>query len=141
VSDLPCACTALRKAARAVNRFYDDALAPCGVTTAQFAVLRNLARLGDAPLSRLADALVMDRTSLYRALQPLIGQGWVEVIAGSGRAKLARLTDSGQAAIDNATPAWLGAQAQFIDQFGAEAWSGTAQDLIRVVETASALTS
>ena len=75
----PCACTTLRKAARAVGRVYDEALAGKGMTTAQFAILRHVWRGGSVPLSRLADSLVMDRTSLYRALAPVEAKGWVAV--------------------------------------------------------------
>ena len=67
-----CACTALRKASRAVGRLYDEMLADSGLTTAQFAILRHLARAESLPLSRLADHLVMDRTSLYRGLTPML---------------------------------------------------------------------
>jgi len=67
----PCACTALRKAGRAVSRAYDEALAAHGMSTAQFAILRHVARGAPLALSRLAEQLVMDRTSLYRAVAPL----------------------------------------------------------------------
>src|ERR1044072_3398166 len=78
-----CACTTLRKPAPAVARVYDDALAEAGMTTAQFAILRHIAREQPVPLSRLADSLVMDRTSLYRALAPSAGKGWGEIAHGA----------------------------------------------------------
>lgn len=118
-----CACTALRKATRAVGRLYDEMLADSGLTTAQFSILRHLARAESLPLSRLADHLVMDRTTLYRALTPLLREGWVAVEAsGRGKAKLARLTDSGRAAMLRAEPGWERAQERLIGAFGAEAW-------------------
>src|SRR5262249_5171925 len=64
----PCACTTLRKAARAVTRFYDAAIERAGMTTTQFAVLRAAERAGTVTMSRVADDLVMDRTSLYRTV-------------------------------------------------------------------------
>jgi len=79
-----CACTALKKASRAVSRCYDEALAGTQLTTAQFALIRNLARNGEMPLSRLAEAMVMDRTSLYRALEPLTREGWIAIATKAG---------------------------------------------------------
>lgn len=120
----PCACTTLRKAARAVARVYDEALAGKGMTTAQFAILRHVARGGEVPLSRLADGLVMDRTSLYRALAPLEGRGWVKVAAGAGKAKLASLTPEGRAAMEGAEEDWAAVQARIVDGVGAANWAG-----------------
>src|SRR5437879_13899705 len=73
----PCACTTLRKAARAVTRFYDAAIERAGMTTTQFAVLRAAERAGTVTMSRVADDLVMDRTSLYRTVAPLLREGWL----------------------------------------------------------------
>ena len=47
-----CACTMLRKAARITGRLYDSALAGHGMTTAQFAILRHVARGEPLALSR-----------------------------------------------------------------------------------------
>ena len=41
-----CACARLRKAARAVTQFYDQALKPAGVTPNQFTILATLERSG-----------------------------------------------------------------------------------------------
>src|SRR4051794_30900466 len=99
--DGPCACTTLRKASRAMSRAYEEALEPGGVTATQFAILRVLERAGPRPLSRLADELVMDRTSLYRAIRPLTQAGDVALDAGGrGRAKIAALTVAGRATIE-----------------------------------------
>jgi hypothetical protein len=61
-----CVCTTMRRATRALTRAYDEALAPFGITVQQFAILRDIQRAPSLP--RLAEGLVMDRTSLYRAL-------------------------------------------------------------------------
>ena len=65
-----CACANLRKAARVVTQAYDKALKPTGLRATQFTVIATLATEGDAPLTRLAEALVMDRTTLTRNLKP-----------------------------------------------------------------------
>jgi hypothetical protein len=40
--EAPCACTTLRRAARAVTAAYDAALAPSGLRITQFSILRKL---------------------------------------------------------------------------------------------------
>ncbi|MES2441495.1 MAG: MarR family winged helix-turn-helix transcriptional regulator [Pseudomonadota bacterium] len=125
----PCACTTLRKAARAVGRVYDEALADAGMTTAQFAILRHVARGEPVPLSRLADSLAMDRTSLYRALAPIEAKGWVTVSAGPGKAKLATLAPEGRAAMEGAEGDWAAVQQRIVGTMGAETWAGLEADL------------
>ena len=134
---MPCACTSLRKAARAVSRLYDEAMVGSGLTTTQLAILRSLNRTGTTPLSRLADSLVMDRTSLYRALPPLLGQGLMTVRdADKGRSKLADLTDAGREALAIAAPYWEAAQQTFVEAYGANAWQSLFDSLQTVIATA-----
>jgi len=109
---LKCACSALRKAVRAVDRIYEVRLARANVTATQFTILRALQRHGmPVPLTALAEELVLERTSLYRAMEPLAGQ---KLIAFGGakdkRVKQARLTAAGVGRIDEALPHWKEAQ-------------------------------
>ena len=123
---LPCACTTLRKAARSVSRIYDEALAAVGMNVTQLAILRAIGRAGDGgvALSRLAENLVMDNTSLYRGLGPLIRSRWVLVThAGKGRTKLVRLTVKGQRVTDAAAEPWEAAQSKFVEAFGVKRWA------------------
>ena len=124
--NLPCVCTTLRKAARAISRVYDEALAPAGMNVGQLAILRAIGRADEAgiPLSRLAEALVMDATSLYRALAPLSRLGWVEIAAAkTGRAKLARLTPLGRGVTEAAAAYWEATQAKIVEEFGVDRWA------------------
>ncbi|MES3100615.1 MarR family winged helix-turn-helix transcriptional regulator [Sphingomonas faeni] len=115
----PCVCTALRKASRALTRRYDEHLADSGMTITQFALLQNIARAPDLPLSRLADELVMERTTLYRTLAPLERQGWLSLTTlGTTRVKTAALTDAGREAMQAAVPAWKAAQAEIVKGMG-----------------------
>jgi DNA-binding MarR family transcriptional regulator len=135
---MPCICTTLRKAARAVSRLYDDAIVDAGMSTAQFAVLRNIDRAGELPLSRLAEMLVMERTSLYRMLAPLTRQDWVAIAASPhGRAKIARLTDAGRAAMAGATAHWSRVQADFVESLGQREWAALADALQDIAARAS----
>ena len=139
IGHTPCACTTLRKASRAVTRLYDGALAGQGMTTTQFAILRNLARAdGVLPLSRLAERLVMDRTTLYRTLTPMERAGWVRIVDGEGRAKNACLTDNGRQMMDDANGAWETAQARVRDTLNDGEWERMLVTLTRLTEVAPA---
>jgi DNA-binding MarR family transcriptional regulator len=131
-----CACTTLRKASRAVARVYDDALAANGMTTAQFAILRHIARGEPLALSRLAEQLSMDRSSLYRALAPIEAKGWVTVSAGEGRTKLASLTAGGRAAVEGAEADWDAVQERIVGAMGEEKWMELEAALRAVTELA-----
>ena len=119
----PCVCTALRKAARAVSRVYDEALAGCGMSTAQFAILRHVGRGEPLALSRLAEQLAMDRTSLYRALTPLEAKDWIAVAPGPGKSRLASLTAAGRAAMHNAEDDWQRVQSRITGDMGEAQWT------------------
>ena len=134
-ADLPCACTTLRKASRAVARLYEGHLTRAGLSATQFAILRALERNGTSNLRPLADELVMDRTSLYRAIAPLVRSGLVATgtDAGDARARRAWLTAAGRARIAEALPHWRVAQETFIGRFGADHYAGLIADLRHAV--------
>lgn len=132
---LPCACTALRKASRAVSRVYDAALAQAGLTTPQLAILRAISRDDGLPLSRLAEEMVLDRTSLYRALAPMVRSDWVRIAEPrSGRAKQVFLTDGGRAAVAAAAPLWDAAQARVVEALGVERWRELSEGIAALAE-------
>lgn len=106
-----CIFTAVRKANRVLFRHYQDALSETGVSIVQLSILRALERHGPLSLSRLADDLAMERTSLYRTIEPLIESGDVQVeSAPTGKSKIAKLTAEGQGTIERVMPFWAKAQ-------------------------------
>ncbi|NOW47537.1 DNA-binding MarR family transcriptional regulator [Novosphingobium sp. SG751A] len=123
LSGSPCACTSLRKATRTLDRLYDAALAPHGVTTTQFALMRNIERAGAIVLNQLATLLVMDRTSLYRTIRTIEEAGWVSIADGPGKARLAQITPEGQAMLRLAEPDWEDLQAQIHGRLGEDGWA------------------
>ncbi len=132
-----CGCFNLRKAARAVTQLYEAALAPSGIRATQFSVLVALALVDAAPLSRVADGLVMDRTTLTRNLRPLVRRGWVRIEAGEDRReRYLSLTRSGRAALDRALPLWQQAQARLHAHVGDARWGRLLADLQGLVATA-----
>lgn len=135
-----CPCTALRKSARAVSRQYEIALAKADISASQFAILRALQREGAMPLVRLAESLVMERTSLYRTIRPLLTQRLVKTSETSDqRIKIVELTPAGLRKIREALPYWQEAQRSFLKLVGAGNWeklSEKIQDVTSVVAKA-----
>ncbi|MEN8374625.1 MAG: MarR family winged helix-turn-helix transcriptional regulator [Gemmatimonadota bacterium] len=128
---LPCACSALRQATRAVSRHYEACLAPAGVTVTQYSILRYLQREGASPLRRVADALELERTSLYRAMATLERDGLVEsrVDPEDARVKQAELTETGGRKILETLPHWRRAQESFLAAVGDVEWTTVASRL------------
>jgi len=108
-----CLCLQVRKAARAVTQWYDECLQPSGLRSTQFDLLVAIARAEAAPLTRIAEILVLDRTTFARNLKPLESQGLVVIEAGKDRrVHLTRLTEQGYQALQKALPYWRKAQEQ-----------------------------
>ena len=66
-----CNCFAVRQAARQLTRLYERHLSGAQLTSAQFSILVVLEDAGEITMSELAKEMVMDRTTLLRALKPL----------------------------------------------------------------------
>jgi DNA-binding MarR family transcriptional regulator len=115
-----CNCLALRQASRHVTQLYDRFLAPSGLRITQFSILATLRRRGPLTINALAAALVMDRTTLGRNIQPLERTGLIAVLPSDTdrRRKELRVTAAGAAALRAALPGWIAAQREFEDVFG-----------------------
>jgi DNA-binding MarR family transcriptional regulator len=136
----PCACSSVRKTARVLARTFDSALAEAGLNITQLAVMRAVLRHPHEPLTRVAEDLAMDRTSLYRALAALEKQRWVRLRNGpDGRTRAAAITAAGEAALRQAEPGWAMTQRALIERFGASQWQTLVAELRRLADCARAL--
>jgi DNA-binding MarR family transcriptional regulator len=116
-----CVCYNVRKAARLVTQFYDTALESSGLLGTQFVLLAAIGRAGAANLTRLSQAIGMDRTTLTRNLKPLERLGFVKMDAGlDRRTHIVRLTEQGRQAMAAALPFWKQAQTALVSRFGQE---------------------
>lgn len=116
-----CYALAARKQARYLTRLYDGKLAPAGLSVSQFSILSLLDAHGRLKLAALGELLVMERTSLVRALKPLQTAGLVvSQLPDSGRAFDVLLSDAGRRKIVEAQPLWRAAQREFETSVGAE---------------------
>ena len=112
-----------RQVARRVTQWYDQCLQSSGLRSTQFNVLVAIAIAQTVPLTRLAEILVLDRTTLARNLKPLEQQGLVRIEAGEDRrVHLIRLTEAGYALLQQALPAWEKAQSEMISRLGPAQW-------------------
>ncbi len=118
-----CTCANLRMAARAVTQAYDRALAPVDLKLTQFTLMSTLERLGTAPLTVLAEKLVMDRTTLTRNLKPLIDRGLVEASGiDDKRVRQLSLSKDGLKLLRKAWPRWEKVQAEIVRGLGPDHW-------------------
>lgn len=135
-----CACGGLRRAARAISKVYEAALAPLDLTATQFSILVAVQRRGPVSLSRLAEGLVLDRTTLYRAVKPLVRRRCLRIGPGrTGREHTAALTEAGRRVLEAAFPIWQTIQDRFVGALGPQAWTALSTGLQQVVPTAQAL--
>ncbi len=131
----PCACTSVRRVARVLARAYDSALSESGLNITQFAVMRAVLRHPNEPLSRVADDLAMDRTSLYRALALLRKNKWVALDQGSDeRSRRASVTAEGQRVVARADMGWAAVQTDVVERFGAAQWTSFVAELKRLAD-------
>lgn len=119
-----CLCLSLRKASRSITKLYDEILKPSTLRATQLTVLAAIAATEPATTSSLAEALVMDRTTLTRNLKPLKLQGLTRIITGDDRrTRLIALTPAGQRALDRALPLWEKAQKNMVEHLGQNRWN------------------
>src|SRR5262245_2564315 len=86
-SPLDCNCFAIRQAARYVSQMYERHIAVVGITAAQFTIIAAIGRKPGVQMAELSDAMVMDRTTLVRALKPLQRDGIVEAAQESANSR------------------------------------------------------
>ena len=133
---LPCMCSSLRRASRAITQFYEDALRKVGLRSTQFTILQVLALTGEVSQGRLGAILAMDSTTLTRTLAIMIRQGWVTEHRGKDRReRWLRLAHAGQTQLSEALPVWEEVQDCLRDRLGEQTWTGL-QQLTQQVTTA-----
>jgi DNA-binding MarR family transcriptional regulator len=125
ISQVPATCMGMhvRRASRLVTQVYDAALRPVGLALNQFTLLSAIYLFQSTSITRLAQELFTDQTTITRNLKILEKRGLVEIEPGGDRRlKLVSLTAEGQALLDRAIPLWDEAQARLMQQFGQLKW-------------------
>lgn len=133
----PCVCNTLRMATRMVTQLYDDVLRPSGLRVTQFSMLAAIARLEEANLRQLEEALAIDQTTLTRSLGLLERDGLTERVAHPDRRiRSMRLTAKGRAVLRTARPLWSRAQRMVLRELGSRGWADARRRLAHLRDVA-----
>lgn len=131
VSD--CLAVRTRLISRALTSLYDGALAGHGVTIAQLNLLAAVGKAGPCPPSLLGEVLQLERSTVSRNLNLLLGHGWIEAVSADAKGiREVALTDAGRAKVESVMPAWRRSQeqaAQLLGATGADAIREIARDM------------
>jgi DNA-binding MarR family transcriptional regulator len=95
-----------------MTQLYEEIMKPSGVLPTQFTLLVVIRAMGPVAISKMAEVLVMDRTTLTRNLKPMQREGWVSVRPSrqDKRAREVNLTEKGLQHLELALPLWHEAQ-------------------------------
>ncbi len=115
-----CYATALRKASRRLTALYDEALAPAGLRSTQYAILGELSDGKSITINELARTLVLDRSGLGHSLRPLQRDGLISLDKDDTdrRSVNVTLTDEGLRRFQQARTLWLTAQDRVVTALG-----------------------
>ena len=124
-------CFAIRQAARFVTQLYDRHLGNVGLKTTQFSVMVHLRYRKWMTMKELADSMVMERTTLVRAIQPLQRDGLVftEASRSNRRVLTVMLTTAGEERLKAAREHWYAAQNEFEQRFGSQRAANLREEL------------
>jgi DNA-binding MarR family transcriptional regulator len=133
-----CNCFATRQAARHVTRLYERHLAGAEVTSAQYSILVLLDEQRGMTMTELAAALVMDRTTLLRALKPLQRDDLVNSKRSESdpRQLILALSADGHRKLKEAARLWRKAQTEFETQVGSARAARMRSDLLALARPA-----
>ena len=138
-----CPAMRVRAASRMLARLYDAALREIGLEMSQLPVLAAAAMRGDRgfTVTELARALVMDRTSVTRAIRPLERRGLLRVARDpdDARSKVIIATRAGERMLRDAHPRWKAATRRVRAVFGSSRVDALGSELSALVAAADRL--
>ena len=118
-----CASLNFRRTARAVTRMYDTAMQDSGIRSTQFAILVGIVKTQPVAIGKLADVLIIDRTTLTRSLRLLQKERLVTISKRTTmRQRLLELTPQGVEALERSLPLWRAVHAKFVSDVGSDYW-------------------
>jgi DNA-binding MarR family transcriptional regulator len=135
-----CPALRVRQASRVLTKLFDCELARFGLHSSQLAVLVAAALSGDsgAAMNKLAQVLLMDRTTLTRSIQPLERAGLLRVARSprDARTKAVVITRPGERMIKAVFPVWAHVLQQIKKSAGEEVLTGLHARLDQVIALA-----
>ena len=113
-----------------MTQVYDALMSETGLRGTQFTILVMIAANDAITINKLAEALLMDRTTLTRNLKPIEKQGWIDVFPGvDRRTRAVKLTDDGVKKLKQALPLWKKAQKEVSEKFGKQRFESLLMEL------------
>jgi DNA-binding MarR family transcriptional regulator len=116
-----CVNSHLRKATRIVSNFYDEIVRSTGLHSNQLMLLVPPYLAGPISISKMAEKIGLDRTTLVRNLKLIEEKGLVTITPGRDqRMRIVTLTSKGRDALIEFVPLWEAAQKQVIELLGSQ---------------------
>jgi len=111
-----------RLAARRITQFLDQELAPTGLTSAQLALMAQVAAAEDDTLGALAERAGLEQSTLSRNLRTLESAGLIEItmVENDLRRRAVWLTEAGARRLEAAIPLARKAQAKLARRISAD---------------------
>ncbi len=117
----PCYCAAIRAASRKMTALYDAALAPAGLTLAQYSLMRRIEYAVSPSLTELGRLAELDRSTVGRNVRVLEKLGLARTTAAEDlREAAVTLTPAGVQALATAESLWSDAQRQVEAMLGVD---------------------
>ncbi|WP_024336066.1 MarR family winged helix-turn-helix transcriptional regulator [Desulfotignum balticum] len=130
----PCICGNLRRAGRLATKVYDACFQPIGIKVTQYTLLLAIQRLGTVTVTKLAEEVILERTTCTRNLNILEGKSLICFQQGPDkRMKLIALTKEGVDKTNAAKPLWQEAQKVMFDTIGEENALALLDELTRII--------
>lgn len=114
-----CVNAKLRKLHRLLNSAYQQKINPFGLRGSMLSILFIIGKRKDVNQKMIADALVLDQSTISRDLRKLVQKGWVVISKGAdSRNSQLALTDLGYQLLEEVTPVWEALQAKITTLLG-----------------------
>jgi len=119
--DPRCLCATVRRAGRLLNRRFEEALRPAGVSPSQFELMMTLRAAGATDQAALVRLLETDQTTLSRNLKLLLDRRWIETAQDEqdARRRSYRITRPGHEVLRKGLRGWKLAHGEMEERLGA----------------------
>ncbi|SAL61121.1 MarR family transcriptional regulator [Caballeronia choica] len=133
-----CALFDVNRLARLLAGLYNAKMKDVPLSISQYTLVVNIEALAPARVTDVANAMLMDRTSITRLTEPLIARGLLKIAQGEEdrRVKHLTVTAKGRTALRASEQAWQDAQRAVYDAIGPEQWKllrKTLRDTVHMV--------
>ena len=138
-----CMCYNLRKTSRAITQFYDNMLEPSGLAITQFSLLVGLSIAENPTITKMANEMIIDRTTLTRNLSILQNHGLIKITASGNdkREKNIIITNKSKELLATALPLWEKAQSTVVKKFGKKNCNDILLDLSKIIKLTGYITT